>query len=191
MTAKFKDWLGWVLLVIGLGLAWYGLASANDYVFQQLALNPNAHLIYLPAALRIIYPLVFREAGVFGIIIGSYLVIQDRVNDGLRLSDGLLEIVSLSVMSSLAPLIGIAIFKMLFTTKPDLADLKTVHFFALGSLCAASNALLHNLYYALSGRPVQPLELASTIFIGDVAGTVIVLSLLSFALTFFISRRRV
>ena len=191
MTAKFKDWLGWVLLVIGLGLAWYGLASANDYVFQHLALNPNAHLIYLPAALRIIYPLVFREAGVFGIIIGSYLVIQDRVNDGLRLSDGLLEIVSVSVMSGLAPLIGIAIFKMLFTTKPDLADLKTVHFFALGSLCAESNALLHNLYYTLSGHAVLPLELASTIFIGDVAGTVIVLSLLSFALTFFISRRRV
>jgi hypothetical protein len=191
MTAKFKDWLGWVLLVIGLGLAWYGLASANDYVFQQLALNPNAHLIYLPAALRIIYPLVFREAGVFGIIIGSYLVVQDRVNDGLRLNDGLIEIVSLAVMSGLAPLIGIAVFKMLFTTKPDLADLKTVHFFALGSLCAASNAVLHNLYYTLSGHAVLPLELASTIFIGDVAGTVIVLSLLSFALTFFISRRRV
>ena len=185
MTAKFKNVLGWVLLVIGLGLAWYGLASANDYVFQHLALNPNAHLIYLPAALRIIYPLVFREAGVFGIIIGSYFVVQDRVNDGL------IDIVSLSVMSGLAPLIGIAVFKMLFTTKPDLADLKTVHFFALGSLCASSNALLHNLYYTLSGHAVLPLELASTIFIGDVAGTVIVLSLLSFALTFFISRRRV
>lgn len=190
MTAKFKDVLGWVLLVIGLGLAWYGLASANDYVFQQLALNPNAHLIYLPAALRIIYPLVFREAGVLAIIIGSYFVVQDRVNDGLRLNDGSVDIVSLAVMSGLAPLIGIGVFKMLSTTKPDLADLKTVHFFALGSLCAASNAVLHNLYYALSGLPVQPLELASTIFIGDVAGTVIVLSLLSFALTFFISRRR-
>ena len=185
MTAKFKDWLGWVLLVIGLGLAWYGLASANDYVFQHLALNPNAHLIYLPAALRIIYPLVFREAGVLGIIMGSYFVVQDRANHGL------LDIFSLSVISGLAPLIGIAIFKMLFTTKPDLADLKTTHFFALGSLCEASNALLHNLYYTLSGHAVLPLELASTIFIGDVAGTIIVLSILSFVLTFFISRRRV
>ena len=185
MTAKFKDVLRWVLLVIGLGLAWYGLASANDYVFQHLALNPNAHLIYLPAALRIIYPVVFREAGVLAIIVGSVFVVQDRVNDGL------IEIVSLAVMSGLAPLIGIAAFKMLFTTKPDLADLKTIHFFALGSLCAASNAVFLNLYYALSERPAQPLDLAITIFIGDVAGTVIVLSLLSFALTFFISRRRV
>lgn len=185
MTVKFKDVLRWVLLVIGLGLTWYGVASANDYVFQQLALNPNAHLIYLPAALRIIYPLVFRNAGVLGIILGSFFVVQDRVNDGL------IEITSLAVMSGLAPLIGIAVFKMLFTTKPDLADLKTVHFFALGSLCAVSNAMLLNLYYALSDHLLQPLELAITIFIGDVTGTVIVLSLLSFVLTFFISRRRV
>jgi hypothetical protein len=184
MTAQLKDVLGRVLLVVGLALVWYGLASANDVVFQKLSLTPNATLIYLPAALRIIYPLVFREAGVLGIIIGSYFVVQDRVNDGV------MDIVSLAVMSGLAPLIGIGVFKMLFTTKPDLADLKTIHFFALGSLCAASNAVLLNLYSATSGSQIQPLDLAMTIFIGDVAGTVIVLSLLSFALTFFISRRR-
>jgi hypothetical protein len=185
MTAKFKDALGWVLIVIGLALAWYGLASANDFVFQKLALTPNATLIYLPAALRIIYVLVFRKTGVLAIIIGSYLVIQDRVNDGL------MDIFSLAVLSGLAPLIGIAVFKMLFTTKPDLVDLKTVHFFALGSLCAASNAAFLTLYYAMLGRPAQPLDLIMTIFIGDTVGTVIVLSLLSFVLTFFISRRRV
>jgi hypothetical protein len=103
---------------------WHGTAWLQQMIFfQQLALNPNAHLIYLPAALRIIYPLVFREAGFFGIIIGSYFVVQDRVNDGL------VDIVSLAVMSGVAPLIGIGVFKMLFTTKPDLADLKTTHFF--------------------------------------------------------------
>jgi hypothetical protein len=36
MTAKLKNILGWVLLVIGLALAWYGLASANDFVFEAL-----------------------------------------------------------------------------------------------------------------------------------------------------------
>lgn len=185
MTAQLKDVLGRVLLVIGLGLAWYGLASANDYVFQQLALNPNAHLIYLPAALRIIYPLVFREAGVLGIIMGSYFVVQDRVNDGI------IDIISLAVMSGLAPLVVIGVFKRLFTVKPNLADLKAVHFFALGALCAASNAVLVNVYFTLSDHPLQPLDLLITIFIGDLAGTVIVLALLSFVLTFFISRHRV
>jgi hypothetical protein len=106
-------------------------------------------------------------------------------------NDGVIDIVSLAIMSGLASLIGIGLFKMLFTTKPGLADLKTVHFFALGSLCAASNAVLLNLYFAMTGRLLQPFDHAMTIFIGDVAGTVIVLSILSFVLTFFISRRRV
>jgi hypothetical protein len=94
-------------------------------------------------------------------------------------------------MSGFAPLIGIGVFKMLFTTKPDLADLKMVHFFTLGTLCAVSNALLLNVYFTLSNHRLQPLDLIMTIFIGDVVGTVIVLSLLSFVLTFFISRRGV
>jgi hypothetical protein len=185
MTARLKNALGWVLLVVGLSLAWYGLSSANDFVFQKLSLTPNATLIYLPAALRIIYPLVFRSAGVWAIIIGGYFVVQDRVNDGT------IDIISLAVMSGVAPLIGIGLFKMLFTTKPALAELKTVHFFALGSLCAALNAVLLNLYFAMTGRLMQPIKHAMTIFIGDVGGTVIVLSILSFVLTFFISRRRV
>lgn len=185
MADKLKEVLGRALLVIGLALTWYGLASANDYVFRQLALNPNAHLIYLPAALRIIYPLVFRNAGVLGIIVGSYSIVQDRVNDGI------IDIISLAVISGLAPLLGIGVFKKLFTVKPNLTDLKAVHFFTLGALCAASNAMLVNVYFTLSDHPLQPLALMMTIFIGDVAGTVIFLSALSFVLTFFISRRGV
>ncbi|WP_397589728.1 hypothetical protein [Sphingorhabdus sp.] len=185
MTAALKDVLVRVLLVIGLALVWYGVASANGFVFQKLALSPNAHLIFLPAALRIIYPLVFRAAGVLAIIMASYFVVQDRVNDGI------IDIISLAVMSGLAPLAGIGVFKRLFTVKPDLADLKAVHFVALGALCAASNALLLNAYFILSGHPLQPLDLLITIFIGDVMGTLIVMLIVSFVLTFFISRRRV
>lgn len=185
MTAQLTDVLRWTLLTVCLALAWYGLATANDVVFQQLMLTPYASFIYLPAALRVIFPLVFQNAGYFGIILGSYLVVQDRVNVGTA------DTVFLAVISGLAPFISISSFQRLFTTRPDLADLKTVHFFALATLCASSNAVLMNLYFALSGRLLQPLDLALTIFIGDVAGTVTVLFVVSLVLTFFISRRRV
>jgi hypothetical protein len=46
-------------------------------------------------------------------------------------------------------------------------------------------------YFAMSDRLMQPFSHAMTILIGDVAGAVIVLSLLLFVLTFFISRPRV
>lgn len=185
MTAHLKDILAWVLLVGGLALTWYGLASANDVVFRKLSPTPNATWIYLPAALRIIYPLVFRSAGVFGIILGSFLVVQDRVNDGI------IDTAVLSIISGLAPLIGIGMFTTLFNTKPDLADFKPLHLFALAWTCALMNAVSMNLYFAISGGMVQPLQLATTIFIGDLVGTLVVLYVLAFVLTLFISRRRV
>lgn len=185
MTSGLYGILSRTLLVVGLASAWDGLATANEAVFYQFMVTPYASFIYLPAALRVIYPLVFRNVGYFGIICGSFLVVQGRVNDGI------IDTAFLAVISGLAPFIGISFFQRLFTTRADLADLKTIHFFSLATLCAASNAALMNLYFALSGRLLQPLDLALTIFIGDVAGIVIVLFLTSLVLTFFMSRRRV
>lgn len=185
MMAQFKDMLGWVFAAVVLTLSWYGLASANDAIFQKLSPNPNATWIYLPAALRIIYPLVFRSAGVFGIIFGSFLVVQDRVNDGI------IDTAILAIISGIAPLIGIGMFTTLFSNKPDLADFKPLHLFTLAWTCALTNAVCMNLYFAVSGRLMQPLDLAATIFIGDLVGTLIVLYVIAFVLTFSISRRRV
>ena len=185
MIIQLKTALGWILLVVGLAFAWCGLVAANDAIFQQFILTPYASLIYLPAALRVIFPLVFQNAGYWGIILGSFGVVQGKVNDGT------LDVVLLAILSGLAPYIGISVFKMLFETRPDLADLKPVHLLALALLCAVSNATLLNIYFSMSGRLMQPLNNLLTILIGDILGTVIVLYLASFVLTFFISRRRV
>ena len=184
MTAQLKDALGSGLLVIGLAFAWCGLVAANDAIFQQFIVTPYASLIYLPAALRIIFPLVFHNAGYWGIILGSFGVAQGKVNDGT------LDVALLAISSGLAPYIGISIFKTLFQTRPDLVDLKPVHLLALALLCAVSNAVLLSMYFSMSGRLMQPLNNLLTVLIGDILGTVIVLYLASFILTFFISRRR-
>ena len=185
MITQLKDALGRILLVVGLAFAWCGLVAANDAIFQQFILTPYASLIYLPAALRVIFPLVFGNAGYLGIILGSFWVGQGKVNDGT------LDVALLAILSGLAPYIGISVFKTLFQTRPDLADLKPVHLLALALLCAVSNATLLNMYFSTSGRLMQPLNNLLTILIGDILGTVIVLYLASFILTFFISRRRV
>ena len=185
MITHLKNALGRILLVVGLAFAWCGLVAANDAIFQQFILTPYASLIYLPAALRVIFPLVFQNAGYWGIILGSFGVVQGKVNDGT------LDVALLAILSGLAPYIGISVFKTLFQTRPDLADLKPVHLLALALLCAVSNATLLNIYFSMSGRLMQPLNNLLTILIGDILGTVIVLYLASFILTFFISRRRV
>ena len=82
MITHLKNALGRILLVVGLAFAWCGLVAANDAIFQQFILTPYASLIYLPAALRVIFPLVFQNAGYWGIILGSFGVVQGKVNDG-------------------------------------------------------------------------------------------------------------
>lgn len=146
-------------------------------------LSRNATLIYLPAALRIVYPLVFGRAGVCGIILGSYLGFPTEATDSIGGN------VALAMLSGLIPLIGIGIFTLVYKTRADLADLRPVHLVVLALLCAAANAVILNLYLAVSGDVVQPLRQIFTVFVGDVLGAAIVLFLTSFVLTFFISRR--
>lgn len=184
MTVRIKDSLYWLALVCGLASLWYILVAANGALFDHIALNANANLIYLPAALRIIYPLVFGSAGVGGIILGSYLSFP------LEATDGFAHSVLLAILSGVAPLVAIALFKRMFKTRPDLADLTPTHLLTLATLCAASNAVILNLFLAVAGRLTQPIRQVVAIFIGDVTGAAIILYLSSFVLTFFISRRR-
>lgn len=184
MTAQLKDILSWTLTAVSLALLWVGVVAANDALFQQWQVSSYASFIYLPAALRIVFPLVFGNSGYLGIILGSFFVTQGYINNGI------IDTACLAITSALAPFVGISVFKLLFTIRPDLADLKTVHLVALALLCAVSNALLLNIYFPFSGRSIQQLNGVMTILIGDILGTVIVLFCISFILTFFMSRRR-
>lgn len=182
--AELKRAFVWAANVGGLAFLWYVLVATNSALFKGLELNSGASLIYLPAALRVIYALVFRSAGVFAIMLGSYLAFPSEATDGT------LDAIARAILSGIAPLVGIAMFKKLFTTRPDLADFLPTHLLALALLCAASNALILNAYLAASGKLLQPLREIGTIIIGDITGTAIVLYLTSFVLTFVISRPR-
>ena len=185
MTGLLKNVAGKILLLAGVALAWCGLVALNDVVFEQMIVTPYAALIYLPAALRVIFPLVLGNIGYLGIILGSFWMAQDKVNNGLA------DTALLAIASGLAPFIGIYVSKSVFKTRPDLSDLKPAHLLALAVLCAASNALLLEFYFLLSGGPMPPLSNLLIIFIGDTSWALILLYLASLALTFFISRRRV
>lgn len=184
MTAELKTVCTWIASVCGLALAWYVMVAANTALFDSLRLNSYAQLIYLPAALRIIYPLVFGRAGIAGVILGSLLgfLYED--------TDGNLDRVLLAILSAVAPLIGIKLFTRIYRIRADLADLMPKHLLTLSLLCAASNALVLNLCLAATDHVFQPLTQVATIFVGDFTGSIIVLYCTGLLLTFFISRRR-
>lgn len=181
---RLKASFVWVIECAVLVLIWCVLYVANAALFSAYEMNSYANLIFLPAALRVIYPLVFGSSGVMALILGSYFAFPHTAEISL------LDAVSLAILSGIAPLLGIYVFKFLFNIRPDLADLRPQYLFILALLCAGSNAIVLKLYLLISGDLVHPFRQIATIFIGDFLGMIIFLSAASFVLAFFMSRRR-
>jgi hypothetical protein len=170
-----------VLKVAMLSLGWIFLFRLNSIIFAALELTPRATLIFLPAALRVLYPLVFRHAGIAALLIGSFLVLPD--------SEGtLLHRLTLAGLSTLAPVIGIVLCRTVRPIRLDLAGLTPADLFSLSIVCAVAHSLLLNAYLIAVGYPLQPLAHLLTVFVGDVLGTLIVLFGVATALSFVAAR---
>lgn len=174
----------WVMETMVLTALWYVIYVANAAIFEGLALNDHANLIFLPAALRVIFPMVFGGSGICGLIVGSYLAFPHD-NDASTIHD-----IVLAVLSGTTTLPGIALFRCFFNVRTDLANLRPHHLVALALLCGLANALILNLYLHLSEGVLQPIRQVATIFVGDLVGTLVMLYLTAITLSFLMSRKR-
>lgn len=172
-------WLAQVVVLVG---GWCLVYWLNDRAFSLLQMTAHASWIFLPAALRVLYPLVFRQAGIAALLIGGFLVIPQSAGD-------LPHRITLAFLSAATPLVGIAICQRIFGFRSDLANLVPQHLLVLSVACAAANSILLNTYLNWTGYPLQPVPHLLAMFVGDVVGTLIVLYLVSVALA-LLSRRQ-
>ena len=154
------------------------LYEANAAIFARLELNSHASWIFLPAALRIIFPLVFGSAGVVGLILGGYYVLPPA--EGM----GVINNIVFALLSGLTPLVGIKIVRSVFHVRSDLANLTPTHIIMLALACALSNAIILSAYMFLIGAVSDPLRQISVILIGDFLGMAIIVFLVSLTLEF-------
>lgn len=168
MIQSCDEAVRWLLKATLLGAIWAILFHFNAYVFKSFALSDHASWIFLPASLRVLMPLVYRSCGIAGLVLGSLLVTPPT-------SDHVVAPLLFAVASGLAPVVGIAICKRIFQLPADLAGLAPVHLAALSLLCGASNSLFVHLCLLLTDAPHRSALSVATIFVGDVAGTAIVL----------------
>ena len=167
-----------VMLVSGLALAWVAFFKLNMLVFSQLEHSSRAHWIFLPAALRVLWVLLFAEEGVLGLVLGAYLTLPHDASSSLPYE------LLLSASSGLGPLIAIWLCRRFFPIASNLAGLRGWHVIALSIAGAGANSVLVNGCMAIAGRWHGDLEQIATIFVGDLTGTAIVLLFLSTALSF-------
>lgn len=166
-------------VVAGGALLWVAFFWLNEQFFSATLESFGAHWIFLPAALRVAAVILFEEEGALAVGLGSLLSVWlfDR-------NDGPLLAVTTSIVSGLAPYLGLLAVRRLFALRPDCANLTPDYLLALTGLCSFFNALLQTAVFSVFDV-TQGVELWKTgvaLFTGDCLGTLFLVALCSLAL---------
>lgn len=177
MRLTFEEIWQSSLIIASTALAWMVVFDLNTWLFSQAALTDRASWIFLPAALRIIFILLFQGRGAVGLIFGAYLTLPHT-----NPNDFSYEIL-LAVSSGLAPLAAVVFCQRFFTVHSELEGLNGWHIIVLSIASATANAIILNTLFAMIGRQVASLEAIAAVFAGDVLGAAIVIATISFSLS--------
>lgn len=177
MKEQYKNILRSSLIIGGTALVWNSLFDFNNFLFSRFAFSEKIHWIFLPAAFRVIFILLFQGRGAAGLILGAYLT---QPHDSL--SDLPYEIL-LSISSGLAPLVGVAFCQQFFKINDELSGLTGWHIIALSTASAAANAFILNGIQQAMGRQAASISSIGAVFFGDMIGAAIVITAISLALS--------
>lgn len=173
MKQQAKTLISQAATVLLVALVWLVFFELNALAFSSFEHNSRVHWIFLPAGLRLIAVLLFRERGVIGLLIGSYFTLPHA-----QPSDLTYELL-LSVSSGIAPLLAVLLCTRLFPIQLNLSGLRGKHIIALSIACAAMNAFLLTSSMAVSGRLYGDIMQIWVIFVGDMLGAALLLLLIS------------
>lgn len=141
---------------------------ANELLFRHAEFLQGIGWIYLPAGTRLLCTLLFGEAGAIGLLISGWLATYFYYfpGDVLRSTMG-------SFAGAIGPYLVYLVAQRRWRLRASLAGLtaRRLAWCAVG--CAIASPLLHHVWFILHGEPYL-LEGFLVMFIGDLAGTLIV-----------------
>lgn len=155
------------LLIIGLGLLYPVMHTANHWLFSFAEFSPNVALIYLPAFLRLLNVLVLGKLkGTLATLLGGFFLLLINAHDPLALK------LSHMLASAASPLLALLAFEQWRKRPVNLLSLSDLALVTL-IYCLANSVIHHFLWAAffpqLLGMPEQMLSMA----VGDLTGTLI------------------
>ena len=168
-----------ILFVLGVALAWLMLYELNNWLFSRIHLTGFISWIFLPAASRMFAVMVGGWAGTLGLFFGAILT-----NLSLLKYEPF-NIVMLAGLSALGPLVAFNLCTRWLKLPRDLAGLQHSQLFVFAVAGAIFNSFPHNLYFYFKGLSPDAWSGVVPMFVGDLAGTLIVLYLASFAIRLF------
>lgn len=167
-------------------LVYYGTYIFNGWFFSSVKIAPYVSLIYLPAAVRMLFALVLGLPAAIGMALGTLLIIYTTQGAWTVVW---YEAIPVSIISGFSPLVAVAVGVRWLRLPSDLRGLKPSHlmqFTLLGALC---NSIPTNGFYWLAGNLDTPLPAMAQMFVGDVLGTLLVLWLASTVLKVLVPKK--
>lgn len=168
-----------ILFVLGVALAWFALFQLNNWLFSRIHLTGFISWIFLPAAIRMLAVMVGGWAGTLGLFFGAILT-----NLSLLKYEPF-NIVMLAGLSALGPLVAFNLCTRWLKLPRDLAGLQHSQLLVFAVAGAIFNSFPHNLYFYFKGLSPDAWSGVVPMFVGDLAGTLIVLYLASLAIRLF------
>jgi len=164
------------LFILGVATAWYALYKINTWLFSSIHITGFISWVFLPAAIRMLAVMVGGWAGALGLFLGAILT-----NVGMLKYEPL-NIVLLAGLSALGPLVAVHLCTRWLRLPRDLAGLQRSQLLVFAVAGAVFNTFPHNLYFYFTGLAPDAWSGVVPMFVGDLAGTLIVLYLASLTL---------
>jgi len=171
-----------ILFVLGVALLWVALYQFNAWLFDEIHLTGFISWIFLPAAIRMLSVMIGGWTGALGLFVGALLT-----NLNLLMFEPLNAVV-IAALSALGPLVAVYLCTRWLRLPNDLAGLQRSQLLVFAVAGAVFNVFPHNLYFYLTGLSYDAWSGILPMFVGDLAGTLIVLYLASFSIRLVLKR---
>lgn len=165
-----------LLVVFGVVLIWLATHLSNHWLLSVYSESTYIYWVYLPAGVRILAILLFGKLGFIGLFLGA--VISNIALHGRDWD----EVLILSLLSALAPLLAVTTVFKLLRLPASLMGIRPVHLLAFAIAGALVNSLLHTAYLTFTKQMAVVTDGLLPMMVGDLIGTLLVLSLLALAL---------
>lgn len=156
-------------IVVAVAAAWSVLFALNGWLFSGFEITRYINWVFLPAGLRLLAVLELGWRGVAGLFLGGLVTSLSlgTVSPGSALA--------LAGMSSLGCLAGVRVAERISEGQVRWQSMDALQVYVFATACAASNALLHCVYFASQGIIGEFLDNLIPMFIGDLAGSFLVI----------------
>jgi hypothetical protein len=141
----------------------------NEWLFRWLEFAPGINWVYLPAGVRLLCTLLFAEAGAIGLLLVSWYASFAYFfpDDPERAFMG-------GILAAVAPYAVYRGAHRFYGFEGSLRNLTPRRLLVLAVACSIASPLLHHLWFAWRGQ-TDLVRGFVAMFIGDLAGTLIVL----------------